>query len=858
MTEAVTSSDLLTIRASETAGLARRSEPVTIGVPLARGRVPRGAGIGLSRDDRAIPCQAQVLDQWADGSARWVLLDFLLDAQPRQELSLLVSVDASGAAPAPGIRSNRTERGWFVDTGSAQFTVERDAFLPFRSVRADGVELLDAPRCGWSAVDANGVSWTPQVDRLERETDGSLRTTLVAEGSLRDDGGRALLAFVARLHFFAGRRTARVALTVRNPRKAHHPGGHWELGDAGSVLVRDLGLRVAPREAGEVSWSAEPTAPLAAAGDGAFELYQDSSGGENWRSRVHLTRDHEVPTRFRGYRVRIGDSERLGLRATPRVAVHRGGSGVSFSMRHFWQNFPKAIDVRDGVLALWLFPRQFAALHEIQGGEQKTHDFWMSFGADAADGTLDGLRTPLVVHPSTGAFVQSGAIPYLTEAAVDGNAQYLELVSRAIEGDDTFARKRETADEYGWRHFGELWADHESKYSEIPGTFVSHYNNQYDVVFGAFLQFARTGDPRWRDVMEELARHVIDVDIYHTTEDKAAYNRGLFWHTVHYVDADLSTHRSYPRKGSAGGGPDDEHNYTTGLMHYHFLTGDPLGRETVIDSAQWVVDADDGAGTIFRWLDGSPTGLASKTRHFDYHGPGRGAGNSINALIDGWRLTGGDAFLAKCVELLHRSIHPRDDLEKRNLLDAENRWSYTVHLHVVGKFLDTMVERDRLDAEYAYARASLLSYARWMAEHERPILAAPDELEYPNETWAAQEIRKSDVFKFAALHALGEERERFVERGEWFFRESLRSLASFDTKGYVRPVAILMRYGLMQSWWDQHPHESRPAPRTEWSGSPPVPFVPQKIRAMRKAKRLAAAAGAIGLLGIVLLVRWLV
>ena len=37
---------------------------------------------------------------------------------------------------------------------------------------------------------------------------------------------------------------------------------------------------------------------------------------------------------------------------------------------------------------------------------------------------------------------------------------------------------------------------------------------------------------------DELAQHVVDIDVYHTTKDKSAYNGGLFWHTYHYGDAD--------------------------------------------------------------------------------------------------------------------------------------------------------------------------------------------------------------------------------------------------------------------------------------------------------------------------------
>ena len=91
--------------------------------------------------------------------------------------------------------------------------------------------------------------------------------------------------------------------------------------------------------------------------------------------------------------------------------------------------------------------------------------------------------------------------------------------------------------------------------------------------------------------------------------------------------ADTATHRSYPKAGKVcGGGPSCEHNYTTGLMLHHFLTGDPRARQTVIDLAQWVIDIDDGRATVFRWLAGGATGLASSSGNPLYHSPGQGTG----------------------------------------------------------------------------------------------------------------------------------------------------------------------------------------------------------------------------------------
>jgi hypothetical protein len=92
--------------------------------------------------------------------------------------------------------------------------------------------------------------------------------------------------------------------------------------------------------------------------------------------------------------------------------------------------------------------------------------------------------------------------------------------------------------------------------------------------------------------MIDLAKHVIDIDIYHTNEDRPAYNHGLFWHTDHYSDAATATHRSYSQAIMAarglqdyGGGPSKSTTIRLGSAYYYF-TGDPLAREAVLGFSQ--------------------------------------------------------------------------------------------------------------------------------------------------------------------------------------------------------------------------------------------------------------------------------
>jgi hypothetical protein len=842
--------------------------PVTAGIPWPRGALPDPATLAL-RDarGRTIALQARALDLWPDGSARWVLLDWIAEAGAG---SYRLGIHGALEPPAgPRVRLERAGGITTVDTGAARFELAVGGQFPFRAVTIGGTAAINPEGTFFQVEDASGRVYAPVADRAEVEESGPVRSTVCLRGKLiaLDAKAEPLAEFVARLHFFSGSATVRFDLTLRNPRRAAHPGGLWDLGDAGSVFIRDASLTVAlPAGDADVTVQCSPeigtmSEPLT----GPFELYQDSSGGENWKSTNHINRNREVPIAFRGYRLRAGGVEHAGLRATPAVAAAAGRRAIGITMPWFWQNFPKAVEVDGRAITLALFPCQFGDVHELQGGEQKTHTFAVAFGPDTSPEAMEWFRTPPRAAAPPAWYCASGAIPYLTPEADDPNAGYLALVRAALDGPDTFDQKREVIDEYGWRHFGDIYGDHEAAYHKGTTPLVSHYNNQYDPVLGFGLQYLRGGDPRWLLHMDELAAHVADIDVYHTERDKDAYNGGLFWHTFHYADADTATHRSYPRSllkhrprpgiseddprakatqgvYAAGGGPADEQNYVAGLALHYFLTGNRNSYETAVGLARWVIAMDDGRNTVFRWLAGGDTGLASKSRDEGYHGPGRGSGNSLAALIDGHRLTGDAAFLAKAEQLIRRVIHPADDVPARNLLDVENRWFYTMFLHALGRYLDDKATRGELDANYAYARASLLHYARWMAENERPYLEKPEILEYPDVTWAAQDMRKCEVFQLAARHASGAEKEKFLERAAFFFRESVARVEGFETRSLARPVVLLLSLGYTHAHFQKHPDDAAPPPAVVLDDfGKPEQFVPQKAKAMKRAKLLVAA-----------------
>jgi PcRGLX-like N-terminal RIFT barrel domain len=825
----------------------RRREPVTFGVPLPRGAFEDSRPWLLVDDSgRAFPVQARPLDRWPDGTVRWLLVDSQIDApgEGATAFRLVPGLDGPCALP-PALLVEPSGQGLAIDTGVVRMEIQPGGTRLFEAVQAGGRPALDPDATGLEVTDANGRVERAEVVSVDAIDRGPLRARIgidlrVRRGALRE------LALRVTLDVYAGLHAVRLAVRARNPQRARHAGGFWDLGDPGSLLIRDfsLALGLPPASGRTVQGSLETDAPwtsLAA----PFELYQDSSGGEHWQSPAHRNREHRVPNRFRGYRVRAGEATSAGLRATPVVAAGDATGAVAVAVPRFWQNFPKAVEANERSITLRLFPRQYGDLHELQGGEQKTHVCFVSFGGDGVtERPLDWCRQPLGVRCEPSWYLAAGVAPWLGEDDPDHAA----LVQSAVDGPDAFDRKREAVDEYGWRNFGDLYGDHEAVRHTGAGPLVSHYNNQYDPIAGFLYEFFRTGDPRWSTMADEMAAHVADIDIYHTDRDKWAYNHGLFWHTYHYGDADTATHRTYPIAGKGeihGGGPSPEHTYTTGLMLHYFLTGDEASRDAATGLARFVMDADDGRKSVLRWLSGTPTGLATASGSYAYHGPGRGPANSLNSLLDGHRLTGDARMLDTAEEIIRRVVHPREDIAAHGLDEPETKWFYVMFLQSLGKYLWRKAELGQLDAMYAYGRECLLHYARWMAEHEYPYLDKPEKLTFPTETWAAQDIRKSDVFSLAALHAAGAERARFLERARFFFRDSLDSVRRAPTRTLARPVVVLLTSGLVLPWLAAHPEARLPGPDQPADFGDPVPFVPQRQLAVRRLRWITAAGGGV-------------
>lgn len=173
----------------------------------------------------------------------------------------------------------------------------------------------------------------------------------------------------------------------------------------------------------------------------------------------------------------------------------------------------------------------------------------------------------------------------------------------------------------------------------------------------------------------------------------------------------------------------------------------------------------------------------------------RGTGNYLNTLLDASLLEPEQDWLTHASRVIRATLRPSDDIEQRHLLVIESGWSYLVLLTSLVRYLWLKLEREELDQDYQYTLACLRHYWRWMVRHERPFLHQVPELEFPNHTWVAQDIRKA-MLMFLASEFDPEWRNTYLDKAREWLNYVTSTLAAGEEKYFTRILIILLQnYG---------------------------------------------------------------
>ncbi|HOX08915.1 MAG TPA: hypothetical protein PK280_21145, partial [Planctomycetota bacterium] len=274
---------------------------------------------------------------------------------------------------------------------------------------------------------------------------------------------------------------------------------------------------------------------------------------------------------------------------------------LAVAVRHFWEQYEKAIELDGASLKVWLWPTdgewprstgnrghdsaeypefRKAGFYHLSGSTRKGHETLLDFSGRGAAAARATVAAPLLARPDAAYCAGTEAAPGWfapadfksgKEAYDKAVGQWMRCVMQSVAGREdhgslNFARQGGADGRgswHGWMDFGDnLWAE---GYSSL----------HYDWTWMMLLNWLRTGDRRFFDMGVTMGRHRIDVDQIWAGDSE--FYTGMTRYEKCYTSMHGGLNDGYY-------GPIPSHNWTSGLILYYMLTGEPQARECALNN----------------------------------------------------------------------------------------------------------------------------------------------------------------------------------------------------------------------------------------------------------------------------------
>ena len=539
----------------EPSGIDRIRWPVTAGLPFAKGQLRNPEHIVVLDADHHVHTAASTTALWPDGSVKWALVDLQPTVRAMEDARLTVRFGADTAQvplsqPSP-LRADLRDECIDVVTGALAIRLARRGCQLIQSVSRGATEFVDAAGTpSMTAMDDAGNQYEGEIADALVEYESSLRLVVKVTGRLVDPTSSStapLLAWTARLHFFAGHSFFKIYHTVvhdqgRGPVQLSRLSLRLRLAMTGTrracfgARASKCGLQV--HEFAPLSGRAVSIEQTAADQhtireiDGNVDAFESAAAG----------RTSEFAQTGYGW-LHVADTAR----------------GVTVKLRRMTRNYPKALAADESTIRIDLYcegirdaePRALT----IPESMARTHELYFDFGepgADAAqiDGRALSFEQPLLLILPSQYYADSTALGSFQPFREDLWPLELRLrrLCRPPNGEGILDDGDERA--------GDVMTD------KLPG----------DQPRSLIRQFLRTGDQRLFQAAEAACFHLMDVDTVHFSADNPQWVGGP--HQPGSVD-----HHYRDTTRARLSGPDPGAVWLGGLLDFYFLTGYERARE---------------------------------------------------------------------------------------------------------------------------------------------------------------------------------------------------------------------------------------------------------------------------------------
>src|SRR5690606_8344243 len=232
--------------------------------------------------------------------------------------------------------------------------------------------------------------------------------------------------------------------------------------------------------------------------------------GEPTDTAVRLFQLDDEQYRFEG-------ASGSGGKAPGWMEIDDGKGPMAVTLRDFWEQWPKSLEVDSKSARLGLFPyfKEGSFDHmepwykhdylfegdtyRLREGQSRRWQVWLdlSGNGEALAKTVDKHLVPAADPVQA---IATGEGGFIAASGTKGMTEYDSWAENQFDG---YVRSIREQRDYGAMNWGDWWGERD----------VNWGNHEYDTPLHILSQFARTGDPKYFYVGEQAARHMSEVDV---------------------------------------------------------------------------------------------------------------------------------------------------------------------------------------------------------------------------------------------------------------------------------------------------------------------------------------------------------
>ena len=445
----------------EESGTARNAA-VRFGFPLPRGGVFSPEHLRVTDPSgKEVPAQFSVTGFWPDQSLKWVLIQFTAPLKANEKAVYLVEAgnQVRHTMTASPLKWMKKDADYVIETGRLSAVVRSDL-----SITAAGQGVLKPLQL----KDENGKVFQNIPVKTEVEENGPETFVLKAEGKLGPQHST-----VTRLRFHRDSGAVGYEVTLINTNMKQ------EFSDLTSLEL--------------------PFVPA----DGVVSAEMNGQKGTHWFQSDERTLNGKTGT--------------MGT-----LAVRTGNGNFNVTIRDAAFRWPKGMKAEKSQITLELLPEQPSAefgknlphylkfpfvegKYRSKWGMAFTEKLRFDFSSAPAAANAE-TNLPVVAVVDRDWYFQTKTVEGVSAGSDHSFDQYDRKMAQAV---DEHWKIKQLQREFGYFNYGDWYGERGHNWG----------NNEYDMAYGLFIHFARTGNRRAARLASAAAQHQADVDIVHAYPD---------------------------------------------------------------------------------------------------------------------------------------------------------------------------------------------------------------------------------------------------------------------------------------------------------------------------------------------------